>query len=91
MTTLHIWASAGHVTQIITMKRLKFNYQLIIRKIHGCYSSLSLLVSVLLSKVLCGGHIIESYLCNFACNRRKNFEKKEFRYGSEMERFIICQ
>ena len=35
VTALQIWISAGHVTQIITMKNLKFNCQLKSRKIQG--------------------------------------------------------
>ena len=33
VTTLQIWISAGHVTEIITMKDQKFNWQLNIRKV----------------------------------------------------------
>ena len=41
VTLLQIWISVCHVTEIITMKNLKLNWQLKIRKIQGCFTLLS--------------------------------------------------
>ena len=41
VTFLQRWISDRHVTEIITMEDIKFNYQLKFRNFQGCFSSLS--------------------------------------------------